>query len=76
MPRRGERPSRHGWNTFEHYFNAHDRRIDDLCNEGFIVEDGLTKTWLSDDIIVIQGRLRCQHGLFVDVRKYLVFRHA
>jgi hypothetical protein len=46
VPRRDDRVGRHGWNSFQGYFNAHDSRIADLCNDGFILENGLTREWL------------------------------
>jgi hypothetical protein len=76
VPRRGDRVSRHDWNSFEGYFNAHDRRIADLCNEGFILEDELRRNWMGRDFVIIKGRLRCQHDLFIDVLKYLEVRET
>ena len=76
MPRRADRVGRHDWNSFQGYFNAHDNRIADLCHEGFILEDGLSREWLGREFVVIKGRLRCQHGLFIDVLKYLEVREV
>ena len=74
MSRSGDRVGRHGWNSLQSYFNAHDKRIADLSDEGFIVEDNVSRHWLSEGLIAIEGRLRCQHGTFNDVLKYLEVR--
>lgn len=46
----------------------------DLENEGFLVRDGLAQHWGKGEFLVLEGRLRCKHGLFVDVLKYLNVR--
>jgi hypothetical protein len=76
VSRGDDRVARHDWNSFEGYFNAHDRRMADLCREGFILEDGLSRDWLGREFVVIRGRLRCQHSLFIDVLKYLEVRET
>jgi hypothetical protein len=50
---------------------VHERRIDDFIYEGFIIENGLSLRWLRPDLLLMRGRIRCQHGLFIDVEKYL-----
>jgi hypothetical protein len=74
VSRRTDRSDRHGWNSLENYFHVHDRRIADFIAEGFVLHDGLEREWLGSDTIVIQGRIRCAHGLFVDVEKYLAVK--
>lgn len=72
MPSRARRGDPHGWNTLERYLHIHARHMDLLQASGFVVEDGL-EFELRDDppVLIIWGRLRCLHGLFVDVRKTL-----
>lgn len=74
MSRHADRIGRHGWNSLQGYFNAHVRRMADLENEGFLVRDGLAQHWGKGEFLVLEGRLRCKHGLFVDVLKYLNVR--
>lgn len=38
---------------------------------GFVVHDGLAEEWLDSNTLVISGRIECQHGLFVEVKKFL-----
>lgn len=38
----------------------------DLENEGFLIEDGLVQRWQEREFGVLEGRLRCKHGLFID----------
>jgi hypothetical protein len=74
MSKGADRVGRHGWNSLQGYFNAHDKRIADFSDEGFIVENNVSRHWRSEGLIVIMGRLRCQHGTFIDVLKYLEVR--
>ncbi len=48
----------------------------DLENEGFLIEDGLVQGWQNREFVILEGRLRCKHGLFVDVLKYLEVRRS
>lgn len=71
MSKGADRVGRHGWNSLQGYFNAHDKRIADFVDEGFIVEHNLTRRWLRANLIALEGRVRCQGGTFIDVLKYL-----
>jgi hypothetical protein len=64
------KPDRHGWNSLENYFHIHESRMRDFLEDGFVIEDGL-KTEALQDTLILTGRIRCQHGLFVDVYKVL-----
>lgn len=48
----------------------------DLENEGFLIGNGLAQHWEKGEFLVLEGRLRCNHGLFVDVVKYLNVRQS
>lgn len=74
MPKTNDSGGRHGWNALDNYLHVHERRIADLCDEGFLLEPNLTLRWHSADTFVIEGRLHCQHSLFVDVQKFLEVR--
>jgi len=61
----------HGWNSLDNYIQVHERRIADFIAEGFIINDGLVRDWPTPHTILIKGRNYCDHGLFLDVEKYL-----
>jgi hypothetical protein len=48
----------------------------DLESEGFLIENGLAQRWKKGEFLVLEGRLRCKHGLFIDVLKYLDVRQS
>jgi hypothetical protein len=45
------RVSHHGWNFLQGYFNAHDKRIADLSDEGLIVENSVSRRWSSEKLM-------------------------
>lgn len=68
--RRQGRRDRHGWLSLEAFLSIHDatiRRFEDH----FIEQNGLSIRAIDDRLIEIAGRLRCRHGLFIDVRELL-----
>lgn len=70
QPRRSRRGERHGWNSLDHYLAIHDAQLARLST--YVVEDhDLQVELTAPDRVVIAGRLRCRHGLFVDVREVL-----
>lgn len=64
------RPHSHDWNALPKYLKAHEGHLDSL--RGYFVEDDdLQYDYLPPDMYEIKGRIRCKHGLFVDVNKTL-----
>jgi hypothetical protein len=61
----------HDWNDLDHYLGIHEKCLRDF--EFFIVENKLR---IDNDrkIVLIEGRLLCEHGLCLDVRKTLDLR--
>ena len=62
---------RHGWNRWDNYLTVHFSQIDRLLDEGFLVEDLLVIDVSGNNIVTIEGTLRCQHGLLIEVAKAL-----
>ena len=48
--------------------------MQDFRDEGFILEDDLSFRLLRPDELAFEGRIRCQNGLFIDVKKFLKVR--
>ena len=72
MPDSGRKGDPHGWNTLENYVHVHSRHMEVFQSIGFVVEDLLEFVPQDDpEELVISGRIRCQHNLFVDVDKTL-----
>ena len=73
MSARARRPAgdRHGWNSLQGYFSAHESNLVRLS--AYIVDDysDLHIVWVDPTTLRLQGRVSCQHGLFVDVSKVL-----
>lgn len=68
--RSASRRDRHGWNALPKYLKAHHGHLDRL--RGYLIEeDDLQYDFLPPNLYVISGRVRCRHGLFVDVNKTL-----
>lgn len=61
----------HGWNSLENYFIVHERRIQEWQQIGFVIEDGIASAAVAHDLILMEGRLICQDGIYVSVRKSL-----
>ncbi len=60
---------RHGWNDLEHYIGIHFSCLSDF--EHFILDDGVIIAIAGPDTVTVSGRLRCQDGIYLDVRKIL-----
>jgi hypothetical protein len=48
--------------------------MEDFSKEGFVVEDSLSIRRVKPDSVFIEGRIRCQAGLYIDVEKRLTVR--
>lgn len=68
--RTARRGDPHGWNALHNYLKVHHRYLDDLRGD-FVVDDDLEYDVPARDLFEIRGRIRCRHGLFVDVDKTL-----
>ena len=72
MPNGGRKGDRHGWNTIEIYRLVLDSHLERFQADGFVIESSLDIRYRSTpQALRIRGRVRCQHGLFVDVDKTL-----
>lgn len=69
-PKRRRSGNPHGWNSFHNYLKVHHRYLDDLRGD-FVVDDTLDYDFPASSAFEIRGRVRCRHGLFVDVDKTL-----
>src|SRR5215208_4369867 len=74
VSRQSESSGPHGWNSLDNYIQVHARRMQDFRDEGFILEDDLSFRLLRPDELAFEGRIRCQNGLFIDVKKFLKVR--
>jgi len=69
-PSRPRRGNRRGWTSLDHYLGIHDAQLARLGTY-FVEDHDLQVELTAPDRVTIAGRIRCQHGLFVDVRKVL-----
>lgn len=67
---RNEPGDRHGWTSLQNYLKVHQSYLD-LFREYFILDDDLQYLFADGSRFTIRGRIRCQHGLFIDVKKRL-----
>jgi hypothetical protein len=75
VSRASDRGDPHAWNSLENYLHVHESHLNRLQSEGFIVEHNLDPVMLGKPPrLIINGRIRCQHGIFVDVMKELEVR--
>jgi len=63
------RRNKHDWNGLESYLATHERHLRNW--EHFITSDTLVLGPNDENGLVIEGRLECQDGLFIDVKKML-----
>lgn len=58
-----------GWISLERFLHILDRQLEPLRVSGFVLEDELTLERRREPrALLLRGRVRCIHGLFVDVR--------
>jgi hypothetical protein len=62
---------RHGWTSLDHYFHVHESHMQRFMASGFVLSHDLDTSPIPNGLI-LSGRIRCQNGLFTDVRKVLV----
>jgi hypothetical protein len=67
-----QRGDPHGWNSFQKYIQVQESHLDRF-RDYFIETDNLQYTFPSAARFEIRGRIRCRHGLFIDVDKTLEF---
>jgi len=60
----------HGWNALQNYLKVHHGYLDFL-RDVFVEDDELEYGFLAADLFEIRGRIKCKHGLFMDVDKTL-----
>lgn len=65
-----ERGDPHGWNSLNNYLTIHETQLDRLRSY-FVIQDTLAYVWLDAHTLRIEGRITCQFGIFLDVRKTL-----
>lgn len=66
-PGTGPRRNKHDWNGLESYLATHFRHLRNW--EHFITSDSLIITPNDENGLVIERRLDCQDGLFIDIKK-------
>lgn len=73
MSTRRDRADPHDWNALDTCLHIHDSYMQQFIDSGFVVEDDVTSEWLGTPprLLILRGRIRCQHGLFLDVLKEL-----
>lgn len=57
------------WLPLERYLNHHDQHI--RQREGYLIIDDRLSITIDSDVVMIEGRITCINGMFVDVRKSL-----
>jgi Family of unknown function (DUF6516) len=72
-----DRGDPHDWNWLDSYLLIHDSYMQQYIDDGFVVDHDVKATLLGDPprLLVLRGRIRCQHGLFLDVLKELSIEH-
>ena len=71
-----ERTDPHDWNTWDHYRNIHERRLE----EHFFIDHSTPNTLEfretgGDGIISLQGQVFCLRGVVLEVEKYFESRY-
>jgi hypothetical protein len=68
-----DRGNPHDWNSLDSYLFIHETYMQQFMDDGFVVENSVTAIPLGTPPreVILRGRIRCQHGLFVDVLKIL-----
>ena len=74
--RAGRHGDPHGWNSLDNYLKGHFAHLDRLTEAGEVVRDTLRYGWPRPTQFLIDGRIVCRDGLFVDVEKRLETNHA
>lgn len=63
--------TKHGPNRLHNYQAVHDSVMEYFIRTGFVVSHNLEFTPVAGGRILLEGRIECQAGLFIDVRKTL-----
>ncbi len=63
--------TKHGPNRFHNYQAVHDAVMERFIRSGFVVSHNLAFSPFSANRILLEGRIECLRGLFIDVRKTL-----
>jgi hypothetical protein len=65
----------HDWHPYQSYLTVHDRYINNLFNEGIIVENYLVFDEIRENgkliEVNVRGRIECVYGLCISVDKWL-----
>lgn len=70
MSERSRRSEGRDWIRHQTYLNIHNRRLDELRTY-FVVGDDLSYLFGGETRFFVRGRVRCDHGLFIDARTSL-----
>ncbi len=65
------KPNRHDWNALDTYFHIHEAYMQRFMDDGFVIDHDLGNPLVLSDTVRLSGRIRCQHGIFLDVDKVL-----
>lgn len=60
----------HGWTSLDNYLTVHQRYLDNV-RAYFVIADDLSYEFSREFVFEIRGRIRCLHGLFLNVEKTL-----
>jgi hypothetical protein len=72
---RPDRGDPHDWNSLDSYLHIHDSYLQQFIEEGFVVGHDITSDVLgSPPRLILRGRIRCQHELFIEVSKDLAIQ--
>jgi hypothetical protein len=63
--------SRHGPNKLSRYLEIHHTWMHQLRLGDFVLSDGVELRQLSEGVFVLEGRIECEGGIYVDVWKLL-----
>lgn len=65
---KSERSDSHGWTSLENYIHVHESYMRRLMDDGFVIGHDLDTATIPAEL-TLRGRIHCQHGLFLAVRK-------
>jgi hypothetical protein len=73
VPARRDRGDPHDWNSLDSYLHIHESYMQQFIDDGFIVDHDIKTTLVGKPPgqLILRGRIRCQHGLFLEVLKEL-----
>lgn len=65
-----------GWLPLDAYLTIQAHVLADFRSDGFLLEERLSLSEGGDERLLVEGRIRCRGGLFIDVEEFLAVRTA